>query len=84
MIIGIYIVIKILVNYFMLDYNFLKKEDKSKVDEDTKINLKLISSIIYHQMITMIKSVCKIVTKIPKNVDYKQEGVDKLWKQILK
>jgi hypothetical protein len=76
MIIGIYIVIKILVNYFMLDYNFLKKEDKSKVDEDTKINLKLISSIIYHQMITMIKSVCKIVTKIPNPVKKRNEQLN--------
>ena len=76
MIIGIYIVIKILINYFMLDYNFLKKEDKSKVDEDTKINLKLISSIIYHQMITMIKSVCKIVTKIPNPVKKRNEQLN--------
>ena len=76
MIIGIYIVIKILINYFMLDYNFLKKEDKSKVDEDTKINLKLISSIIYHQLLTMIKSVCKIVTKIPDPVKKRNEQLN--------
>ena len=65
MIIGIYMILKILLNYYMLDYNFLKEEDKAKVDEDTKLNLKLISSIIYHQLIEMNKSVCKIVKSIP-------------------
>ena len=65
MIIGTYIIIKILLNYYMLDYNFLKEEDKKKVDEDTKINLKLISSIIYHQLIEMNKSVCKVIESIP-------------------
>jgi hypothetical protein len=61
---GIYIVLKILVYYYMMEYNFIRDEDKDKVDADTRLNLKLISSIIYHQLIKMIKSVCKIVTKI--------------------
>ena len=61
---GIYIVLKILVYYYMMEYNFIRKEDKDKIDADTKLNLKLISSIIYHQLIKMIKSVCKIMTKI--------------------
>ena len=30
------------------------------------------------------KDIDKIVNKIPKNVSYKQEGVDELWKKILK
>lgn len=30
------------------------------------------------------KDIDKIVKNIPKNVDYKQEGVDELWKKILK
>ena len=64
MILGIYVILKILVNYYMMEFNFLKEEDKSKVDEDTRLNLKLISSIIYHQLIEMNKSVCKIVKSI--------------------
>ena len=65
MIIGIYVVIKILINYYMLEYNFLTEDAKDKIDEDTKINIKLISSIIYHQLIEMNKSVCKVVQSIP-------------------
>jgi len=64
MIVGIYIVLKILVYYYMMEYNFIRDEDKDKIDSDTKLNLKLVSSIIYHQIIKMIKSVCKIMTKI--------------------
>ena len=64
MMIGIYIVVKILIYYYMMQYNFLRDDDKDKVDEDTRLNLKLISSIIYHQLIKMVKSVCKVVTKI--------------------
>lgn len=30
------------------------------------------------------KDIKKIINNIPKNVDYKQEGVDELWKKILK
>ena len=61
---GIYIVLKILVYYYMMEYNFVLEKDKDKIDSDTKLNLKLVSSIIYHQLIKMIKSVCKIMTKI--------------------
>ena len=68
MIIGIYMIIKILLNYYMLDYNFLKDEDKNIVDEYTKLNLKLISSIIYHQLIEMNRSVCKVVKIIPDSI----------------
>ena len=65
MIIGIYVIIKILLNYCMLEYNFLKEENKNKLEEDSKINLKLISSIIYYQIIGMNKSICKVVQPIP-------------------
>ena len=64
MMVGIYIVLKILVYYYMMEYNFVLEKDKDKIDSDTKLNLKLVSSIIYHQLIKMIKSVCKIMTKI--------------------
>ena len=64
MIIGIYLIIKILINYYMMEFNFLRDEDKAKVDEDTRLNLKLISSIIFNQLIDMNKSVCNIVQSI--------------------
>ena len=76
MIIGIYIVIKILLNYYMLEYNFVKQDDKSKVDDDTKLNLKLISSIIYHQLMKMIKSVCKVVTSIRDPIKKRNEQLN--------
>ena len=64
MIIGVYIIIKILIDFYMMEFNFLREEDKAKVDEDTKLNLKLISSIIFNQLIDMNKSVCNIVQSI--------------------
>ena len=79
MIAGIYIIIKILVYYYLIQQNFIKEEDKNKVDEDTKLNLKIIASIIYHQFIRMVKKVCQVVETIP---DYKvkrqeQTGISK-------
>jgi len=79
MIAGIYIIIKILVYYYLIQQNFIKQEDKDKVDEDTKLNLKIIASIIYHQFIRMVKKVCQVVETIP---DYKvkrqeQTGISK-------
>ena len=68
MIAGIYIIIKILVYYYLIQQNFIKEEDKNKVDEDTKLNLKIIASIIYHQFLRMVKKVCQVVETIP---DYK-------------
>ena len=76
MILGIYIIIKILINYYLLEYNFLKEDDKAKVDEDTKFNLKLISSIIYHQLMEMNKSVCKIVQSISDPTKKRNEQID--------
>ena len=79
MIIGIYLIIKILVYYYLIQYNFIKEEDKDKVDEDTKLNLKIVSSIIYHQFLRMVKKVCQVVETIS---DYKvkrqeQTGISK-------
>ena len=79
MIAGVYIIIKILVYYYLIKYNFIRDEDKNKVDEDTKLNLKIVSSIIYHQFIRMVKKVCQIQETIP---DYKikrqeQTGISK-------
>ena len=79
MIAGVYIIIKILVYYYLIKYNFIKDEDKNKVDEDTKLNLKIISSIIYHQFIRMVKKVCQVQETIS---DYKtkrqeQTGISK-------
>ena len=79
MIAGIYIIIKILVYYYLIQYNFIKEEDKDKVDDDTKLNLKIVSSIIYHQFIRMVKKVCQVVQTID---DYKvkrqeQTGISK-------
>ena len=79
MVAGVYIIIKILVNYYLIQYNFIREEDKNKVDEDTKLNLKIISSIIYHQFIRMVKKVCQVVQTID---DYKvkrqeQTGISK-------
>ena len=64
MIIGIYIIGKILIYYYMMEFNFLREDDKEKIDDDSKLNLKIISSIIFHQLMKMIKSVCKTVSKI--------------------
>lgn len=64
MIIGIYVVAKILIYHYMMEFNFLREDDKEKLDDDTKLNLKIISSIIFHQLIKMISSVCKTVQKI--------------------
>ena len=79
MIAGIYIIIKILVYYYLIQYNFIKEEDKNKVDEDTKLNLKIVSSIIYHQVLRMVKKVCQVFENIP---DYRvkreeQTGISK-------
>ena len=62
-----------------MEYNFLREEDKEKVDEDTKINLKLISSIIYHHLISIISTVCKIVNPIsdPKKKRQEQTGLSR-------
>ena len=79
MIAGVYIVIKILVYYYLIQYNFIKDEDKNKVDEDTKLNLKIISSIIYHQLLRMIKKVCQVVETVndPKVKRREQTGISK-------
>ena len=79
MIAGVYLIIKILVYYYLIKYNFIREEDKTKVDEDTKLNLKIVSSIIYHQFIRMVKKVCPVQETIS---DYKakrqeQTGISK-------
>jgi hypothetical protein len=79
MIAGVYLIIKILVYYYLIKYNFIREEDKTKVDEDTKLNLKIVSSIIYHQFIRMVKKVCQVQETIS---DYKakrqeQTGISK-------
>ena len=79
MVAGVYIIIKILVNYYLIQYNFIREEDKNKVDEDTKLNLKIISSIIYHQFLRMVKKVCQVVETIsdPKEKRREQIGISK-------
>ena len=79
MIAGIYIILKILVYYYLMQYNFIKDEDKSKVDEDTKLNLKIIASIIYHQLLRMIKKVCQVVETVndPKEKRAEQTAISK-------
>ena len=79
MVAGVYIIIKILVNYYLIQYNFIREEDKNKVDEDTKLNLKIVSSIIYHQFLRMVKKVCQVVETIsdPKEKRREQIGISK-------
>ena len=79
MIAGVYIIIKILVYYYLIQYNFIKEEDKDKVDEDTKLNLKIISSIIYYQFLRMVKKVCQVQETIsdPKAKREEQTGISK-------
>ena len=79
MIAGVYLIIKILVYYYLIEYNFIKEEDKNKVDEDTKINLKIISSIIYYQFIRMVKKVCQVQETITDTRAKRQEqtGISK-------
>ena len=79
MIAGVYIVLKILVYYYLIQYNFIKDEDKNKVDEDTKLNLKIISSIIYHQLLRMITKVCNVIETVndPKEKRAEQTGISK-------
>lgn len=79
MIAGVYIIIKILVYYYLIQYNFIREEDKNKVDEDTKLNLKIIASIIYHQFIRMVKKVCQVIEIIsdPGAKRKEQTGISK-------
>ena len=79
MIAGVYLIIKILVYYYLIQQNFIKEEDKNKVDEDTKINLKIISSIIYYQFIRMVKKVCQVQETITDTRAKRQEqtGISK-------
>ena len=79
MIAGVYLIIKILVYYYLIEYNFIKEEDKNKVDEDTKTNLKIISSIIYYQFIRMVKKVCQVQETITDTRAKRQEqtGISK-------
>ena len=79
MIAGVYLIIKILVYYYLIEYNFIKEEDKNKVDEDTKLNLKIIASIIYHQFIRMVKKVCQVQETITDTRAKRQEqtGISK-------
>ena len=58
-----YTLMKIFIKYYMIDYNFVNQSEKSKLDSISKGNLKIISSLFFHEIIEYFKF-CPIVRKI--------------------
>ena len=58
-----YTLVKIFIKYYMIDYNFVNQSEKSKLDSISKGNVKIISSLFFHEIIEYFKF-CQIVRKI--------------------
>ena len=63
MVISFYILLKLLIKNFFIDLNFVGDENKKKIDDESKVNFKIISSIVYYEVISMFKN-SSIITNI--------------------